>query len=115
MTTKTYDKLPSGNSRTLLCQWSGLANGDDGEAIPFSQYADKTVQIVGTFGAGGNLAIEGSNNGTDWDVLSDAQGNALNVTSAKIEQILEVTQYIRPRVTAGDGTTSINVILLARE
>ena len=115
MTIKNYDKLPSGNTRTILAQWADLANGDEGEALPFSQYADKTVQVVGTFGAGGSVTIEGSNNGTDWAVLADAQGNALNITSAKIEQVLEVTQYVRPRVTAGDGTTSINVILLARE
>lgn len=115
MSTISYTKQPSGNSRTVLCQWANLANSDDGEPLPFSQYADKTIQVIGTFGAGGALAIEGSNNGTHWAVLTDAQGNDLSITSAKIEQVLEATQYIRPRVTAGDGSTSLTAVLLARE
>jgi hypothetical protein len=29
-------------------------------------------------------------------------------------EILQITKFIRPRVSAGDGTTSITVTLLAR-
>lgn len=115
MATIPYSKTPSGNSRTLLASYAAMANGDDGEPIPFSQYADKSVQVVGAFGVGGSVTIEGSNNGTDWATLKSSSGNALNITSAKIEQVLEITQLIRPRVTAGDGSTNLSVHVLARE
>jgi hypothetical protein len=115
MTTINHSKLPSGNTRTLLIQWEALANGDDGTPVPFSQYTDKSVQVVGTFGVGGSVRLEGSNNGTDWATLTDAQGNDLNISAPKIEMVLEATQYIRPRVTAGDGSTSLTVVLLMKE
>lgn len=83
--------------------------------IPFSQWADRSVQVLGTFGAGGNLRVEGSNDGgTTYATLTDPQGNALDFTSAKIEQITEVCELVRARVTAGDVTTSLTVAFLLR-
>src|SRR3990167_3495906 len=79
---------------------------DRGAPIPesFMDYADRSVQVLGTFGAGGNLRVEGSNDdGTTYAALSDPQGNALNVTAAKVEAISEVTLLTRPFVSAGDG------------
>lgn len=115
MSTINHTRQNTNNSSTILVTWPALANGDDGSPIPFSQYTDKSVQVIGPFGAGGNLRFEGSNNGTDWAVLTDPQGNALDFTQAKIEMVTEATYLVRPRVTAGDGSTSITVILLARE
>lgn len=96
--------------------WTPLANGDDGNAFEGFQYSDISVQVLGTFGAGGTLLIEGTNEvtPTNWHTLNDPQGNALSITSAKIEQLLEVVRWIRPRVSAGDGTTSLTVNLFAR-
>lgn len=115
MPTIAKTNLPSGNTKTLIVRWAGMANGDDGEAINFSQYTDKSVQVFGTFGAGGSVCIEGSNDGSNWAVLTDPQGNDLNITAAKIEMVTEATQFVRPRVTAGDGTTSLTVVLLMKE
>lgn len=115
MSTISLTKTPSGNTRTIVATWSSMANGDDGEPIKFSQYADKSVQVIGTFGVGGSLVIEGSNNGSDWSTLSDPQGNNLSFSTAKIEMVTEATLYVRPRVAGGDGTTSLTVILLMKE
>lgn len=115
MSTITHTRQDTKNSRTILVSWTPLQNGDDGDAIPFSQYADKSVQVTGIFGAGGAVTFEGSNDGVTWAALTDAQGNDLNFTTAKIEQVIEITYRVRPRVTAGDGTTSLSVTLLARE
>ena len=43
--------------------------------------------------------------------MNDPQGNALSVQTAKITQVLENTYLVRPRVSAGDGTTSLTVKL----
>jgi hypothetical protein len=115
MSTIAPTKTPTGNTRSFVVGWAALANGDAGEAIPFSQYTDKSVQVIGAFGAGGVLRFEGSNNGTDWAPLTDPQGNPLDFSSAKIEMVSEATAWVRPRVTAGDGTTSLTVLVLLKE
>lgn len=96
--------------------WSSLANGDDGRAEDLTRFPDKTVQVKGTFGAGGTIILEGSNDGgTTYHTLNDSrgEGNALSFTAADMRIILENASLIRPRVTAGDGTTSLTVIILA--
>lgn len=83
--------------------------------IPFTQWADRSVQVFGTFGAGGSLRIEGSNDGgTTWATLNDPSSTALDFTTARIEEILEICELVRARVTAGDGTTSLSVAFLLR-
>lgn len=115
MSTIDNTRTSTGNSRTLVVSWLNLANGDDGAPLDFSQYADKTAQVVGTFGANGNLRLEGSNDGTNWAVLTDPQGNALDIATAKLELVSEAPRYLRPRVTAGDGTTSLSVFIHLKE
>jgi hypothetical protein len=96
-------------------QWLALANGDQGSAVELVNFADRTVQVTGTFGAGGSLTVEGSLDGVTYGPLTDPQGNNLVFTSGKLETISEVVRFIRPRVTAGDGTTALNVYLLFRK
>lgn len=102
-----------GESRLL--SWT-LANGEAGDSAQFTEFADKCVQFAGTFGAGGTVILEGSNDATPstWSPLTDPQANAISKTAAAIEQILETPMWIRPRVTAGDGTTAITVKLVVR-
>lgn len=96
-----------------LATFLGLSESDtDPNPIELVEYADRSVQITGTFN-GGSVVIEGSNNGADWQPLTDPQGNPITVTSAKIEQIEECVRYVRPRVTSGSGL-SINVYFVLR-
>lgn len=89
---------------------------DVGQAYGIPLNADRSVQVVGTFGGGGALAIQGSNEATpsNWTTLNDPNGNAMSFTAEKVEQVLEMTRWIRPAVTGGDGTTSLTVTLFAR-
>ncbi len=111
--TLTRDTNTSGHRYGLTVGWEALANGDDGQPLDTQEFPDISIQVLGTFGAGGNLKIEGSNEvtPTNWALLNDPQGNALDVTTAKIEQVLENVRWIRPRVSAGDGTTALTVRL----
>lgn len=92
-----------------LIQWTGLtkATDDAGEAVQLPNFADRSVQVTGTFGTGGSLRVEGSIDGTNYATLTDPQGNALDITAAKIEAISEAVRYIRPRITAGDANTTL--------
>jgi hypothetical protein len=115
MATIQNTKSSTGNTRSVVVAWTGLTSGDDGDPVQFSQYTDKSVQVSGSFGAGGSVRLEGSNNGIDYAPLTDPQGNDINITSPKIKMASEATLYVRPRVTAGDGSTSLNVHLLIKE
>jgi hypothetical protein len=97
--------------------WTPVTSANaEGKPRDSLDYADISVQVFGTFGAGGTVLIEGSNQATPttWATLADPQGNALSFTAAKLEQILEMPRWIRPRVSAGDGDTSLTVALWAR-
>ena len=94
--------------------WTGLLNGDDGSSWEGPDCADRSVAVTGTFGTGGSITIQGSNDGTNWFALTDPQGNAITKTAAALEQITEITKFVRPIVTAGDGTTSLVATMYAR-
>jgi len=102
------------NNRSSYITWTPLANGDDGSPLQLAGAPDKTVTIQGTFGVGGSVTIQGSNDGAVWFPLTDMQANAITKTTAAIEMIVESPRYIRPIVTAGDGTTAITVIICAK-
>jgi hypothetical protein len=90
-----------------------MGSADTGAALEAPYLSDKSVQIQGTQGVGGAMLIEGSNDGTNYVTLTDPQGNALTMTTVGvIEQILENTRFIRPRATAGDGTTAYDIYIV---
>lgn len=104
------------DENTVQFAWASMANGDDGVPVGnnWSNYADRSVQVAGTFGAGGNLRISGSQTGAGYTALNDAFGTALNMTAANTKTIAEVPLFTRPEVTAGDGTTALVVTMVAR-
>lgn len=105
------DRLP-GNWAVI--SWPGLLNTDDGAPVDMVAYADRSVQVTGTFGTGGNCRIEGSIDGTTYATLTDPQGNVLDFATAKIEAVTELVRFIRPRITGGDGSTNLVCSLLVR-
>ena len=112
----TITKIRTFGDNAWVAAWEGLTNAttDDGAPFEMPGSPDRSVQVTGTLGAGGSCRIEGSNDGTNYIVLTDPQGNALNMTALGIEAITEITRYIRPRITAGDGATDLDVTLLVR-
>ena len=96
-----------------IATWLAVPNGNDGAPSGAGGYGDKTIQVTGTFGAGGAVRPEGSNDGGQtWFQLTDPTGTAISLTAAGGKAITEAVALIRPRVTAGDGTTAINVYIL---
>ena len=98
----------------VIATWANMQNGDDGQPIELANFADRSVQVFGTFGAGGNVRIEGSIDGTNYAPLTDPQGNNLDINTAKIEAVIELVRWIRPVVTAGDGSTALTVTMLLK-
>jgi hypothetical protein len=115
--------------------WAGMHNGDVGAAVGstigfgasavsapgggfVSGFADKSVQVAGTFGAGGNVAVEGNNDGgATFYPLTDPLMNTIAITQAGpfLKEIMEAVIQVRPHVTVGDGTTSLTVTMWFRK
>lgn len=93
--------------------WSPLTTTNaDGAPIGYASngMGGVTFQVSGTFGVGGTLVVEGSNDGVTYFTLNDQNNAAVSFTSAGLKTVRDQPLYIRPRVTGGDGTTSLTVI-----
>jgi hypothetical protein len=112
----TVEKIWRSDRDGTLISWKGLGLNDTGKPYPCWCHSDKSIQIVGTFGSGGKCVIEGSNMDITpiWATLADPQGNLLEVIAAKIEAILENPYQIRPNITAGDGTTNLDIYMIMK-
>lgn len=113
MATKVFNARDPMQDRSVYT-WTGLANGDDGEPVGAIGSGDRTIQVIGTFGIGGTIIVEGSLNNADWFQLRDPASAAISFTAAGGRAILENTPYVRARVTAGDGTTALTALLSVR-
>lgn len=100
--------------QVVLYTWAAIPNGNTGAPIKLENFNDLTATIEGTFGTGGSCTLQGSNDGTNYYSLTDPQGNAITKTAAGLESVTELPVYVRPSVTAGDGTTAIDVRIVAR-
>lgn len=114
MATIDFIKPVTENTQIVVVSWVNLQNGDDGQSYPHGWYADRTVQVFGTFGAGGKLIVEGSIDGATWAQLHDAFGNNAEFTAAGVALIAEITRYVRVRVTGGDGSTNLTAMMIGR-
>lgn len=87
--------------------WPAVINANQGQPYGgdwFSAY----FQVTGTFGAAGSVQMEGSNDGTNWVILPGA--TALTSAGFFAPATAGVRpKFVRPNVTAGDGTTALTV------
>ena len=111
---KSWDAVQTFQDKAHVITWTPLAVGDVGEQVEMTGAADRSVQVFGTFGVGGTVLFEGSNDGQNWSTLNTPQGTPVAFTSSKILGVLELSRFVRPRVSIGDGTTSVSIVALFR-
>ena len=86
-------------------------------ALPISvpQAADKSVQVLGTWG-GATWTLQGSNDGTNYVGLSDMDDGTTAITATidptEIRQVYENTVWLRPITTGGTGTSLVTSVLV---
>lgn len=118
MTTACTIQNPASANSLKLVTWAPLTTASpDGAPFEFADWADRAVQVFGTFGSGGSLVVQGSNdftNPTNWVTINGTTGSALSFTAAGLLQMNEAPLWIRPLLVGGDGTSSITVAVLAR-
>ena len=109
---------PSFNSKGALAQWSPMTNAGSDVGAPYDDFGntDRSIQLSGTLGVAGAVTIEGSNDGVIYYTLKDQGGVAMVLTALGLYGFQPglTPRFVRPRVTAGDGSTSLTVLLLAR-
>jgi hypothetical protein len=106
------NRSPQGQQAVVTAQWV-MANSDTSVPVELTDYADRSVQVTGTFG-GATITLEGSNDGTNYVTLRDPQGVALSFTAAGLKQVMETTLYVRASITGGAGST-LTVTLCMRK
>lgn len=101
--------------------WTLTDSDNYGQALEMPGSADRTIQLTGTFG-GGTVVMQGSNllsptegTDTDWFNLTDPQGTAISKTTAGGESILELTRWIRPKITGSTGAALVASLLVKRK
>jgi Flp pilus assembly protein TadG len=107
-------QTPQGQPDTILYTWTPLLNGDTGQGVPSATYADRTMSVTGTFGTGGSVQMEGSNDGATWSLVTDLSGATIVKVAAGVSVIAENPLFMRPHVTAGDGSTSLTVTMVGK-
>lgn len=122
MAVRAKKKLSTVNDGPIeVWQWTGLTKRTDDTGDPLNKpsFADRSVQVKGTFGTGGTVIMEGSNDREidtpTYFPLKDPNGVAISFTEDEGAQLLECTYLTRPRVTGGDGTTDLTVTILVRK
>jgi hypothetical protein len=69
------------------------------------------VTVTGTFDSA-TITIQGSNDKTTWQTLSEPDGTALTFTSAGVKVIAEATRYVRETSAGGGASTDVDVIVI---
>ncbi|HDY84537.1 MAG TPA: hypothetical protein ENH74_02495 [Methylophaga sp.] len=103
-------ELGSGmNGGGLKVIWAGLTETDTADAWNGGiMFPEKSVQVEGTHGT---TVIEGSNDETNYETLTDRQGGNVSFVADGIREIEENPRQIRPRVSAGTSV-SVNVTII---
>lgn len=120
MTTIVPQMIPGSDGvNSQAIQWVGAAFGSTFQPINRGDLVDHAVQVTGTFGSGTNVQIQGSldatstTNGTYFP-LKDPFGNVINMTAAALNQTTEMCIWLKPAITAGDGTENLTITLGVR-
>lgn len=102
----------NGDGSVTMAVWPLTTADHTGDALSWADWADRSVTFAGTWG-GATAALEGSNDGSTWIPLADPQGTAITKTANGIEAVLELTRFVRPRLsTVGAGATVSATILM---
>ena len=111
--TPTITYAPNGHRQLVHVVWAALANGDTGALVELPSYSDGSVQIEGAAFGGGTLTMQATNDGTNYQTMTDPQGNDIAKTAADLEQLTEIARYIRPSLSGG-AAGAVTVTLIAR-
>jgi hypothetical protein len=94
---------------------SALAPGTQSTIFQLGPHSEATLEITGTFGPNGTIELEVSRDrGWSWATAVDDGGSDLVFTTPGVKTFQYAAgELFRLSVTGSDGTTSLDVTLLA--
>ena len=103
------------NDGIIEVVWETLTTSNrPGSGVQLARAPDKTVQAFGTFCASASVAMEGSNDdGTTWFPCHDITNTVITLSAAGGVLVIENPKMIRPVLSNGDGSTDVDVYLVA--
>ncbi len=104
----------NGDRSVMLVTWPLTTADHTGDAVAWSDWADRSVTFTSAAWGGSTVALEGSNNGTDFVPITDPQGTAITRTSNGIEAATEITRFVRARLTTVGSGAVVSAQLLMR-
>lgn len=115
----TFTKLRGVNGGVdgIRVAWGAAGDSDTFAPVMLPEWADKSIQVEGTFG-GATLKLNGSNDSTtgsdgNFEQLNDAFGTAIGLTAKGIKQVTESTVWVQPGTSGGTGS-SLTVTMFFR-
>ena len=93
--------------------WTLVNNGDTCSPVSLPGYADKSIQVAGTFDSA-SVALHGSNDDTNFAALNMPNSSAIAITAAAIKAVLENTSQIKPVISSASNNTSLSITVVAR-
>lgn len=99
--------------RAAAYRWTDYSTADTATAVKVQnmQGLAGSVQVTGTFG-GATVALQVSNDGTNFVTLKDGIGNNITFSSAGIAEFSTAALYIKPTSSGGSGdNVTVTVVL----
>lgn len=99
--------------RAAAYRWTDYSTADDAVPVRIQnmQGLAGSIQVTGTFG-GATIALQVSNNGTNYVTLKDAIGSNITFTAAGIAEFSTAALYIKPTSTGGTAdNVTVTVVL----
>jgi len=113
VTSSTTDQEMRGQK---LYTWTGVGTGGATLGDPVSsQGRQAMVHVSLTANLNGQtVTFEGSNDGTTYSTLKDANGNALSFTADALVLLFMIPIYVRPKITGAASGAGVKVSLLTQ-
>ena len=95
--------------------WTGLTTGDTGSSFAVAEQwgLAAAVQISSSNFQSSTVALQVSNDGTNWFAIKDLSGTTVSATASAMFEITTSAAYIKP-IISGGSTEDVNVILVLR-
>lgn len=100
--------------RAVAYRWTGYSTADDASPVKIQnmQGLAGSAQVTGTFG-GATIALQVSNDGTNYVTLKDATGANITFSAASMAEFSTAALFIKP-TSSGGTADDVTVTIVLR-
>ncbi len=105
----------TGDRGVVMVTWPLTTADATGDPVAWYDWADRSITFIGATWGGAVAALEGSNDGTNWVPITDVQGTAITKNVNGIEAAVELTRFVRAKLTTGGTSAVVSAQLIMRK